>query len=170
MSYYAITIFKSWGLPPTSVAILFQVSLIFLWNSVAKSMKAIWSRRSYAIPWQQSPNIQALIQRLKILIQITTRFLILVNFFTTHQATITLGYILSPLVMRRVNTRPQVQSQRTDELSFFKKHFGLWFEIDHKYFGIRVAEVTRRREGPSPESLDSDKKFWALTHTILLQY
>merc|ERR1719370_2173387 len=46
MSYYAITIFKSWGLPPTSVAILFQ-------------------------------------------------------------ATITVGYILSPLVMRRVNTRPQ---------------------------------------------------------------
>ena len=45
-------------------------------------MKALWSRRSYAIPWQQSPNIQALIQRLKILTQITIRFLILVNFFT----------------------------------------------------------------------------------------
>ena len=77
----------------------------------------------------------SLIQGLKILTQITIRFLILVNFSTRlyiiyHQATITLGYILSPLVMRRVNTRPQVQSQRTDELSFFKKSF--WFAIRNR--------------------------------------
>ena len=108
----------------------------------------------------------SLIQGLKILTQITIRFLILVNFSTKlyiiyHQATITLGYILSPLVMRRVNTRPQVQSQRTDQLSFFKKHFGLRFGIDHKYFGIRVAEFTQRAFA---------KKFAAPTFATLSQY
>ena len=34
MSYYAITIFAEWGLPPTSVAILFQV-IFFLFSYLA---------------------------------------------------------------------------------------------------------------------------------------
>ena len=75
MSYYAITIFAEWELPPTSVAILFQV--IIVWLSYFPSpirMKLVF--------W--------------ILLEIAS------------QATITIGYLLSPIVMRRVDTRPQV--------------------------------------------------------------
>ena len=68
MSYYAITIFAKWGIPPTSVAILFQVnSICFLLLCSFKSVAILF------------------------------------------QATITVGYLLSPLVMRRVDTRPQVK-------------------------------------------------------------
>ena len=77
MSYYAITIFAKWGLPPTSVAILFQVIIVWLSHF-------------------PSPIRMKLVLILWILLEIVS------------QATITLGYLLSPIVMRRVDTRPQV--------------------------------------------------------------
>ena len=74
MSYYAITIFAEWELPPTSVAILFQV--IIVWFS------------HFPSPIRMKLDLWICL--------------------IVSQATITLGYLLSPIVMRRVDTRPQV--------------------------------------------------------------
>ena len=169
MSYYAITIFKSWGLPPTSVAILFQVSLIFSWNSVAKSMKAIWSRRSYAIPWQQSPNIQALIQRLKILIQITMRFLILVHFFTWL-------YMIYPPGDNhcRVHTLSTCDASSEHKTSGTKpKNWRAFFLQKTFWFAIRIRPQlfwNQGRRSYAKARRAFAVKFGSLTYAILSRY
>ena len=118
MSYYAITIFTEWGLPPTSVAILFQViivcnsnpyeaSLSFLWQACNFSYGFFSDQFSYGFADQFSYGF--FFRPVFLWICLTSSFLMDVFDF---QATITVGYLLSPIVMRCVDTRPQVKCEK----------------------------------------------------------
>ena len=87
MSYYAITIFTEWGLPPTSVAILFQVIIVCNSNPYEAGLVFFWQACNFSDGFYADPF----------------------SYGFAGQATITVGYLLSPLVMRRVDTRPQVR-------------------------------------------------------------